>query len=159
MRSIPFLLWLAACDEPLAENPAEGEVEGAAPAPAPAPVGGPSSAAADVGPEGPAHLAIPEVDQVSADPEVIARGEEVFAAKGCGGCHQFGSKLVGPDLAGVTERRTLDWVARMIRHPDAMTKEDPVAKDLFRSHMVQMPNQGVSDDELGALLAFLHSKQ
>ena len=112
--------------------------------------------AEEVGPDGPSHLTVPEV-ALSTDPAVLARGEAVFAEKGCNACHQFGTKLVGPDLNGITERRTVPWVTRMIKHPDAMTKEDPVAKGLFRSHMVQMPNQGVSDDDIVPLIAYLAS--
>ena len=58
----------------------------------------------------------------------------------------------------MTTRRTVPWVQRMIRYPDAMTKEDPTAKGLFRSHMVQMPNQGVADEDMTALVSFLNSK-
>jgi cbb3-type cytochrome oxidase cytochrome c subunit len=112
-----------------------------------------------VGPDGPAALAVPDLGTLSTDAAVIAQGETVFAAKGCNACHAWGSKLVGPDLTGVTDRRTVLWVERMIRHPDVMTKEDPVAKGLLRTHMVQMPNQGVSDEDLPALVAFLNSKK
>jgi hypothetical protein len=146
-------MWVACGDVPV-EPDAAPDAENA---PAEA-VGGAPTGGAAVGPDGPSHLEVPDLGAPSDDPEMIARGEEVFAAKGCGGCHAFGSKLVGPDLTSVTDRRSVPWVTRMIRHPDAMTKEDPVAKDLFRAHMVQMPNQGVTDDELGPLLAFLHSR-
>lgn len=150
MRLFPLLLLLTAC----AGTPA---ADRAAPAPTSAPAA--PAPKAEVGPDGPTHLAIPEIGAPSSDPAVIAQGEAVFNAKGCGGCHAFGSKLVGPDLTGITDRRTVAWTARMIRHPDAMTKEDPVAKAMFRELMVQMPDQGVSDGELPALIAFLHAKK
>jgi hypothetical protein len=118
---------------------------------------GEADEAEEVGPDGPAHLAVPSIT-LSTDPAVIAQGEALFAQKGCNACHQFGSKLVGPDLNGVTTRRTVPWIERMIRHPDVMTKEDPVAKGLFRSHLVQMPNQGVADEDMTALISFLNSK-
>ena len=92
--------------------------------PAPAPVAAPAAAAgtAEVGPDGPAALSVPAFT-LSDDAAVIAAGKAVFDAKGCGACHQFGSKLVGPDLKGLTERRSPAWIAKeMIKYPEQMTK-------------------------------------
>jgi hypothetical protein len=121
-----------------------------------APVAAPPPAEA-VGPDGPSALAVPAIE-LSADPALIAQGKTVFDGKGCGACHKFGSKLVGPDLAGITTRRSPTWIARMIRYPEQMTKTDPVARDLFRSMMVQMTDQGVSDADLPAIVAYLHAE-
>jgi cytochrome c2 len=124
------------------------------PASKPAPV-----ALADVGPDGPADLDdVPGIAELSTDPDEIAEGKAVFEAKGCGACHQFGAKLVGPDLIGVTKRRTVPWIEKMVRHPDKMTKEDPTAKGLFATHMVQMTDQGVPNDDLDELIAYLNSR-
>jgi cytochrome c len=121
----------------------------AAPAPAAAP-----AALGNVGPDGPDNLAVPAftVDAASVD-----KGKAVFDAKGCGACHQFGSKLVGPDLAGIGERRTTPWIAKMILHPSVMVKQDPVARKMFAETMVEMTSQGVADDEIGPLISFLVS--
>ncbi len=91
----------------------------------------------------------------------IDRGKELFAGKGCGACHKIGGgKLVGPDLKGVTARREQVWIERMILRPEVMTKEDPTAKDLFKTYMTQMTNQGIDPkDQLPALLAFLKSNE
>lgn len=98
---------------------------------------------------------------ISTDPATIARGEAVFSAKGCIGCHKIGGgKLVGPDLKGVTARRPPDWLARMILHPDTMVKEDETAKKLLAEHLVPMPNQNVDvQSELPAILAYLKSTE
>lgn len=128
----------------------------AAPPPA-APAAAPAAPAA-VGPEGPTSIAVPEIAAVSTDPAEIAAGEAVWGARGCGGCHAWGSKLVGPDLTGIFTRRPIPWVERMVLEPERMVKEDPVAKDLFRSLMVQMPKQGVTPEELPKLLAYIKSK-
>lgn len=116
------------------------------------------AAAENVGPDGPADLTVPEIASIPTDAAVIKEGEGVWNAKGCGGCHQFGSKLVGPDLVGLTQRRSLPWISKMIQHPDEMLKRDPVAKDLFKTHMTPMPKQGVTDEELPKLLAYMKSK-
>ncbi len=124
-------------------------------APAPKPVAAP---AVEVGPDGPASISVPALDAVPSDPAAIEAGAKVFADRGCGGCHKFGEKLVGPDLNGLYARRTLPWVERMILDPAVMVKQDPQAKEMFRSLMVEMPKQNVSTEELPALLAYLKAQ-
>ncbi len=104
-------------------------------------------------------LKVPEVTYSTAEPD-INHGKELFQQKGCNGCHKIGGgKLVGPDLKGVTSRREKEWIAKMILRPDLMTKEDPTAKDLFKTYMTQMPNQGVPESELGSLMSYLKANE
>ena len=79
-------------------------------------------------------------------------------AKGCAACHQFGSKLVGPDLVGVGDRRTPPWIARMIARPEIMIKDDPVARKLYGEMMTPMANQGVAEADLLPLIAYISHK-
>lgn len=120
-----------------------------------------SAPAADPGAGGSAlaALKVPDVtfSTVQAD---IDKGKEVFVAKGCNGCHKIGGgKLVGPDLKGVTGRREKQWIARMILRPDLMVKEDPTAKDLFKTYMTAMPNQGVPEADLPQLMSYLKANE
>src|SRR5688572_32146177 len=96
---------------------------------------------------------------ISKRPADVARGQEVFAEKGCTACHKIGGgKLVGPDLKGVTARRDETWIKRMILRPDVMLKEDEVAKKLLAEHLTPMPNQNVDPaKDLPPLLAYLKS--
>lgn len=89
-------------------------------------------------------------------PAAAVDGAALFQAK-CSACHTIGSgRLVGPDLAGVGDRRPHDWIAAMIRSPQAMiAKGDPVAKKLLAEFQVPMPDQGLSEPEVQALVAFL----
>jgi len=106
-----------------------------------------------------AALKVPDVafSTVQAD---IDKGKDVFTAKGCNGCHKIGGgKLVGPDLKGVTGRRDKQWIAKMILRPDLMVKEDPTAKDLFKTYMTAMPNQGVPEADLPALMSYLKANE
>ena len=50
------------------------------------------------------------ISVLSIAPEARAElGEEIFQSK-CSACHSIGGgRRVGPDLAGVMERRTKDW--------------------------------------------------
>lgn len=59
--------------------------------------------------------------------------------KRCSACHAItGESRVGPDLAGVTRRRSYDWIRGMILDPDSMTRSDPVARELRSEYGVQM---------------------
>jgi mono/diheme cytochrome c family protein len=155
MRPLALLLGLAACGTPASTTPPSSTPQ---PSAAPAAAAAVPAAPANVGPDGPEAIPVPEF-ALSTDPAVIAKGQAVFDAKGCGACHQFGNKLVGPDLDGVLTRRTPKWVARMILHPDRMLKEDPEARKLFTELMVPMTNQGVPPEDIGAVLSFLKSKE
>lgn len=110
------------------------------------------------GGEGPATIKIPTV-VVPTDAASVARGQALFARKGCASCHSVGGgKLVGPDLAGVTARRTMPWLSRMILRPELMVRLDPLAQKLLAKYMAPMGNQHVeASQELPDLLAYLKS--
>lgn len=92
-------------------------------------------------------------------PELIAQGEELFSTRACTSCHTIGNgRLVGPDLSGVTNRRTRTWIVSMIMHPDSMLRDDETAKNLFAEYLTPMANQGLTADQAGALYEFLRSK-
>lgn len=137
------VLALAACDEKKPEATTAQPVQVAPPVEAP-----PAKTTIEV----------PEfvISTAAAD---IAKGQEIFAAKGCTACHKIGGgKLVGPDLKGVTARRDEGWLKKMILRPDVMIKEDEAAKKLFVEHLTPMPNQGVDPkSELPFIMAYLKS--
>jgi mono/diheme cytochrome c family protein len=82
-------------------------------------------------------------------------GQTLFEGK-CSACHQLSDqKVVGPGLAGVTERRKPEWVMNMIINPEEMTKKDPEAKKLLAEHLTQMTNQNVNEQDARAILEFL----
>ena len=94
---------------------------------------------------------------VSAMPPNQTDGEALFTAKGCNACHTIGGgDLVGPDLAGVTERRTEEWLTKWLTAPDQMLASDPDAQAMLAQYNnVPMPNLGLKPDEVAALIAYL----
>ncbi|MEJ8755635.1 cytochrome c [Pontibacter sp. H259] len=89
------------------------------------------------------------------DQALAATGKTLFEGK-CSACHQLSDqKVVGPGLAGVTERRKPEWVMNMIINPEEMTKKDPEAKKLLAEHLTQMTNQNVNEQDARAILEFL----
>lgn len=84
-------------------------------------------------------------------------GETLFKEKGCNACHTIGGgDLVGPDLAGVTERRTEEWLTRWLSTPDQMLASDPDAQAMLAKYNnIPMPNLGLKPDEVAALIAYM----
>ena len=88
------------------------------------------------------------------DEAMATRGEELFKNL-CSACHKMDKKFVGPELTGVTERRTPEWIMNMILNPEQMIKEDPIAKKLLiESNMAVMANQNLSEEESRAILEY-----
>jgi cytochrome c2 len=87
--------------------------------------------------------------------ELYEKGEALFQSKGCVACHTIGKgKLVGPDLKGITERRDQEWITKWLKDPDTMIRTDPPAKELLKQYLVPMPNQGLTDEDIKALMAY-----
>jgi nitrite reductase (NO-forming) len=89
------------------------------------------------------------------DPEAVA-AKTSFESK-CVACHAIaggeGVKL-GPDLLGVTRRRSDDWIAKFLRSPEEMLATDPTAKALLAKYKVPMPNQNLSEAEIRGYLKY-----
>ena len=96
----------------------------------------------------------PRAGETPRDEERAEQGKALFQSKGCSACHAFGKKLTGPDLQGVTMRRTAAWIENQILHPDVMVKEDPISHELFAKFALQMPKQGLTPDEARAVIEF-----
>jgi mono/diheme cytochrome c family protein len=93
------------------------------------------------------------------DMELATRGGELFTQKGCVACHKIGEgRLVGPDLMGVTERRSFEWIYAMVTTPDSMLQNDSTAKALFAEYFTPMPDQKVQPDEGQALYEYLRAR-
>ena len=81
-------------------------------------------------------------------------GKAIFESK-CLACHEMDDiKKVGPGLAGITQRRTPEWIMNMITNPVEMTQKDPMAMKLLEETLSQMTFQDVDDAQAKALLAY-----
>lgn len=87
--------------------------------------------------------------------------------KNCATCHHIsGGDLLGPDLAGVTERRSEKWLIKFIQYPSGMIegdeeepgyeKPDPIAQKLYELYKPQiMGEQELDEDQIKDLLAYI----
>ena len=76
----------------------------------------------------------------------------------CSSCHTFGrGVLVGPDLKGVTNRHSRDWLVAWISSSESLIRAgDSAATALFNRFKPQrMPDQTFTPAELSALLDYL----
>lgn len=98
------------------------------------------------------------VDLVSANPlfQDVGQGGGIFDQK-CRACHTIGGgRLVGPDLEGVIDNRDTEWLRSFIQNPGGMIAQgDPIATQLLEEYNIQMPSLGLTDEEIGSVLAFL----
>ena len=89
------------------------------------------------------------------DAAKAAAGETLFATKGCTACHGWGKKLTGPDLKGVTTRRTAAWMEHQIMEPDVMTRTDPISHGLMaQNNNLQMLNLHLTQTEAQNLIEY-----
>ena len=94
---------------------------------------------------------------VTTDPAIIKKGKSLWNVKGCMGCHTIGKgRAAGPDLMGVLDRRSLDWVQRWLHDPTAMQQSDSTAIALIAQfNNTKMPNLQLTDEEVTALIAYV----
>lgn len=59
-----------------------------------------------------------------------AEGEAVFKSK-CKACHKFGGKVMGPDLAGIGQRATAEWLTKWLTDTKGtFAGDDPYTIDM-----------------------------
>jgi cytochrome c551/c552 len=100
----------------------------------------------------------PRASEAPVDEALAEVGEGLFKSKTCSTCHGFGVRITGPDLNGVTQRRSATWMEQQMLHPEVMTKQDPIARELLGKYAVQMPNLMLKPEEVKALIEFLKHK-
>ena len=96
---------------------------------------------------------------IAVNADLAKRGKQLFTQRGCNACHAIGKKLAGPDLAGVTARRDVEWLRRWLKTTDQMLESDSIAKAMLAEFQnVRMPNLKLSDAEIDALLNYLQQE-
>ena len=100
----------------------------------------------------PEHHNIPATP-VPSTPDAV-QGKLAFESR-CLACHSIGDgDRLGPDLRGVTQRRTADWITRFLTDPAAMLASDPDAQALLARYTVPMPDQNLTPEEIRQLIAY-----
>lgn len=85
----------------------------------------------------------------------IEEGREVYEEK-CTACHTIGKgPRIGPDLAGVTERRERAWLTRWIFNPQELQAEDTMARRIAEEFQGAMVPMGLDSAEVQHVLAYI----
>ena len=87
------------------------------------------------------------------------QGQQTFQTL-CAACHTIGGgRLVGPDLQGLAERRSEQWIIDFVqRSQDLVQAGDADAVTVFEEYnRIPMPDQPLSDDEVRGVLAYIGS--
>ena len=107
-----------------------------------------------------AGMATAQQAPLQVDAAAAKRGQSLFQNRGCIGCHSIGKgKRSGPDLAGVTQRRSLEWLRRWLANPTSMFDTDSTAKALLAEfNNTRMPNLRLKPEEVDALLQYIQQE-
>ena len=84
-------------------------------------------------------------------------GKSIYQ-KTCIACHTIGSgRLVGPDLAGISERRPQDWIVAFIKSSQSLIKSgDPDAIEIYEQFSkMMMPDHALNDQEVISVIKYI----
>ncbi len=84
-------------------------------------------------------------------------GEQTFQVT-CAACHTIGGgRLVGPDLAGIHEKRSQAWLEQFVKSPKSLIDSgDADAVAIFEEYnQLVMPDAFITDEQIKAVLAHI----
>jgi len=91
------------------------------------------------------------------DPNLVKRGRDLWFTRSCDACHSIGKgRRAGPDLMGVTERRSGAWLRKWLKNTEEMILTDSLAIQMvadFRGY--KMTNPRLSNEDIEALINYL----
>jgi cytochrome c2 len=98
-------------------------------------------------------------DAAASEATAEAQGEVLFQLD-CSMCHTVGhGPMVGPDLKGITKRRSHEWLLDFISNPEQMfAKHDPQAMKALEKFKVKMPNIYLNRAQIEYVLAYIKSE-
>ena len=90
----------------------------------------------------------------------IEEGRSIFTTR-CAACHSVNKVLTGPALAGVDERRSIDWIINFIHSSQRMVKEgDKDAIAIFEQfNKIPMPDHSdISEEKIKSIVEYIKSE-
>lgn len=101
------------------------------------------------------------ISAVAAPPSPSPEEGKTIFQQTCAGCHTIGGGVrVGPDLQGVTTRREAAWLKVQIKSPSVHhDQNDPISVANRERFGLRMPNLGLPDERVEAVLVFLEAEE
>lgn len=91
------------------------------------------------------------------DRELANQGQSLFNTY-CTACHMPNRKLIGPDVSGVFERRSPEWVMNLLLNPTQMLAEDPIAIALLKQYNnIPMLDQDLDEEQARAIVEYMRT--
>ena len=90
----------------------------------------------------------------------VEEGKTIFAAR-CAACHNVNKVLTGPALAGVGERRSMDWIVKFVTSSQTLVKSgDKDAVALFEKfNKIPMPDHSdLNADKIKSIVDYIKSE-
>ncbi len=102
------------------------------------------------------------ISETRFNPALARKGKAIYIAKACHACHNIEGKkeAMGGDLNEITKIRDLQWLFNFIKNPKSMLKTDDLAKQLLKEfNNIPMPQQGLTDEEVIAIIEYLKAPE
>ena len=90
----------------------------------------------------------------------VEEGKTIFSAR-CASCHNINKVLTGPALAGVHERRSIDWIVSFVKSSQSLVKAgDKDAVAIFEQfNKIPMPDHpDLSDDNIKSIVEYIKTE-
>jgi len=86
-------------------------------------------------------------------------GKALFSSR-CAGCHNVNQQLTGPALAGVDQRRSIEWIISFVKSSQTMIDNgDKDAVALYGKFRTRMPDHpDLTDDNIKQIVEFIKSE-
>src|SRR5690349_11876423 len=97
------------------------------------------------------------ITKMYADP--IEDGKTIFMSR-CAACHNVNKQLTGPALAGVDQRRSIDWIIQFVHSSQKLVKGgDKAAVELFqRFNGITMPDHtDLTEENIKSIVEYVKS--
>jgi mono/diheme cytochrome c family protein len=100
------------------------------------------------------------VQGYAAAPPSKEEGALIFKAR-CAACHNINKRVVGPALAGVGDRRSLEWITKFVQSSQSLISSgDKDAQALFAEfNNTPMPDhRDITADQVASLVEYIKSE-
>ena len=90
----------------------------------------------------------------------VEEGKTIFASR-CAACHNVNKTITGPALAGVDERRTMDWIVKFVTSSQTLIKSgDQDAIALFEQfNKIPMPDHSdLNESQIKSIVDYIKSE-
>jgi cytochrome c551/c552 len=90
----------------------------------------------------------------------VEEGKTIFSTR-CAGCHNVNKVVTGPALAGVDQRRSIDWIVKFVHSSQTLVKSgDKDAVALFEKfNKIPMPDHSdLTPDNIKSIVEYIKSE-